>query len=69
MNLSEENKIARVFEKHYGTEDALEIEQCIKGLLLQEDQSFRERLIQTLMKNGWSAEDAQSFAKALTDRS
>lgn len=69
MNLGEENKIARVFEKHYGTEDALEIEQCIKGLLLQGDQSFRERLIHTLMKNGWSAEDAQSFAKALTDRS
>ncbi len=63
--MSEENKIAQIFEKHYGREDALEIERCIRGIILRGEQPFEERLITTLVKNEWSSEDAQSFVDAL----
>ena len=69
MKLTEDNKIAQVFARHYGTEDALEIERCIKVIMLDKAQAppYRERLINVLMKNAWSAEDAQSFVGALTE--
>lgn len=67
MHLSEENKIARIFAKHYGPEDGLKIEQCIKAIILRQDGTYRDRLISVLTKNGWSASDAQTFADALTE--
>lgn len=69
MKLGEDNKIAEIFSRHYSVEDALEIERCIKGLVLdkQEERSYQETLISVLTKNDWSAEDAQSFAEALTE--
>ena len=65
MSLNDdENKIFRIFAKHYGSEDAHEIETCIKGII-QGEQKYEERLVNVFIKNAWSPEDAKSFVDAL----
>ncbi|MGB3588152.1 MAG: hypothetical protein WBA23_16505 [Tunicatimonas sp.] len=67
MNLSEENKIARIFAKHYGLKDGLEIEQCIKSIILHDDYTYLKKLTNVMVKNGWSELNAQSFAEIITE--
>ena len=67
MSLSDENKIARIFAKHYGPEDGLEIEQCIKFIILHEDHTYQKKLVSVLTRNGWAASDAQSFAEGVAE--
>lgn len=65
MNLNnDESKIFQIFEKHYGSADAHEIDACIKGII-QGEQKYEERLIRVFVKNAWSSENASSFVDAL----
>lgn len=67
MSSNEEHKIARIFGQHYGAEDGLAIEQCIRSIIQHGDLTSQERLVAVLEKNGWSAPDAQSFADAIAE--
>ena len=67
MSADEEHKIARIFGEHYGPEDGLVIEQCIKAIILHEDHTYREKLASVLIKNGWSEPNAQAFADTIVE--
>lgn len=67
MSADEEHKLARIFAQHYGPEDGLEIEQCIKSIILYEDHTYREKLASVLVKNGWSEPNAQAFADTIVE--
>lgn len=67
MSADEEHKLARIFAQHYGKEDGLEIEQCIKSIILYEDHTYREKLASVLVKNGWSELNAQAFADTIVE--
>ena len=69
MSTDEEHKIARIFGQHYGPEDGLEIEQCIRSIILHQDHTHRDKLTSVLVKNGWSEPDAQAFADGIAEMS
>ena len=67
MSTDEEHKIARIFGEHYGPEDGLTIEQCIKAIIVRREYAYQEKLVNVLTKNGWSKPDAQAFADGITE--
>ena len=69
MNTDEERKIARIFAQHYGPEDGLTIEQCLKSIILYEDHTYQEKLTGVLVKNGWSEQNAQAFLEEIIELS
>ncbi len=61
----DETKMFQIFAKHYGREDAHEIETCIMGIIKKGEQQYEERLINVFIKNQWSTEDASAFVDAI----